>query len=78
MQNYNIENGAKYFAETLKSNNGDVLLSIGSYNGWFDSMTFVSCIVYYRVHGDMNLLGLQRQATAAASTSCCRCQNNLD
>ncbi|KAJ3791107.1 lysozyme-like protein [Lentinula aff. detonsa] len=56
---YNIKTGAQYFKSLLDSNSGDVLLSIGSYNGWFKGMTY----------GD---------ATAAASTGCCRCQNNLD
>ncbi|KAJ3829955.1 glycoside hydrolase family 23 protein [Lentinula raphanica] len=56
---YNIKTGAQYFKTLLDSYNGDVLLSIGSYNGWYKGMTY-------------------DDATAAASTSCCRCQNNLD
>ncbi|GLB37621.1 putative transglycosylase SLT domain [Lyophyllum shimeji] len=56
---FNIRTGAKYFADTLKSNGGDLLTSIGSYNGWHKGMTY-------------------GQATAAAKTSCCRCQNNCD
>ncbi|KIK67191.1 glycoside hydrolase family 23 protein [Collybiopsis luxurians FD-317 M1] len=36
---YNISTGASYFRGLLDSNNGDVLLSIGSYNGWFRGMT---------------------------------------
>ncbi|THH21333.1 hypothetical protein EW146_g181 [Bondarzewia mesenterica] len=56
---YNIRTGAKYFTDTLNSNGGDVLTTIGQYNGWPPKMTFA-------------------EATAAASTSCCRCQNNLD
>ncbi|KAJ3925798.1 MAG: glycoside hydrolase family 23 protein [Lentinula lateritia] len=56
---YNIKTGTQYFKSLLDDNNGDVLLSIGSYNGWFKGMTYAD-------------------ATAAASTGCCRCQNNLD
>lgn len=40
---FNIMTGAKYFANTLNANNGDLLKSIGSYNGWFTGMTYV-CI----------------------------------
>ncbi|ETW80578.1 glycoside hydrolase family 23 protein [Heterobasidion irregulare TC 32-1] len=56
---YNIRTGAQFFSDTLNSNGGDVLKTIGQYNGWSPQLTF-------------------GQATAAASTSCCRCQNNLD
>jgi hypothetical protein len=37
---FNIRTGAKYFANTLNSNGGDLLLSIGSYNGWHKGLTF--------------------------------------
>ncbi|EIM82890.1 lysozyme-like protein [Stereum hirsutum FP-91666 SS1] len=57
--NYNIMTGAKFIADTLQANGGDVLKTIGAYNGWSTDLTLW-------------------QATAAASTSCCRCQNNLD
>jgi len=57
--NYNIKTGAKFFSDTLAANNGNVLLTVGNYNGWSAGMT-------------------EAQATAAADTSCCRCQNNLD
>ncbi|KAL5507529.1 hypothetical protein ACEPAH_6985 [Sanghuangporus vaninii] len=56
---FNIRTGAKYIADTLAANNGDVLLTIGQYNGWTRGLTY-------------------DQATAAAHTSCCRCQNNCD
>ncbi|KAG5648621.1 hypothetical protein DXG03_003232 [Asterophora parasitica] len=56
---FNIRTGAKFFADTLNGNGGDLLLSIGSYNGWRKGLTV-------------------GQATAAARSSCCRCQNNLD
>ncbi|KAF7965088.1 hypothetical protein HWV62_45751 [Athelia sp. TMB] len=56
---YNIQTGAQFFAGLLKGNNGDLLRSIGSYNGWFHGMTY-------------------NDATAAAKTKCCHCQNNLD
>lgn len=41
MQNYNIKTGASYFASTLKNNGGDLLLSIGEYNGWYQGLTVV-------------------------------------
>lgn len=56
---FNIMAGSKFFADTLNGNNGDLLLTIGEYNGWFGGLTV-------------------SQATAAANTTCCRCQNNLD
>jgi len=37
--NYNVMTGAKYFADTLASNNGNVLVTIGQYNGWKLGMT---------------------------------------
>jgi hypothetical protein len=36
---FNIHTAAKYFADTLKNNNGDVLLSVGAYNGWYRGLT---------------------------------------
>lgn len=36
---FNIRTGAKFFANTLAANNGDVLQSIGNYNGWFRGLT---------------------------------------
>ncbi|KAF8894058.1 lysozyme-like domain-containing protein [Infundibulicybe gibba] len=36
---YNIRTGAKFFAGLLASNGGDLLLSIGSYNGWYRGLT---------------------------------------
>ncbi|KAF8628914.1 hypothetical protein AX15_003692 [Amanita polypyramis BW_CC] len=56
---FNIRTAAKFFSGLLKANGGNVLLSIGSYNGWFRGMTHA-------------------QATAAANSGCCRCQQNLD
>ncbi|KAG6920285.1 hypothetical protein DXG01_005054 [Tephrocybe rancida] len=56
---FNIRTGAKYFADTLNSNGGDLLAAVGNYNGWVKGMTYA-------------------QATAAAKTSCCRCQRNCD
>ncbi|KAJ4483206.1 glycoside hydrolase family 23 protein [Lentinula aciculospora] len=56
---YNIYTGAKYFSDLLDSNDGDLFLSVGSYNGWYKGMTYAD-------------------ATAAASSDCCRCQQNLD
>lgn len=42
LQAYNIRTGTHYFAKTLKSNNGNVLLTLGNYNGWPAGMTYVS------------------------------------
>ncbi|TCD71591.1 hypothetical protein EIP91_007338 [Steccherinum ochraceum] len=56
---FNIRTGVSYFAETLKSNNNNVVKTLGNYNGWSQGLTVA-------------------KATAAAHTSCCRCQNNLD
>ncbi|KII92887.1 glycoside hydrolase family 23 protein [Plicaturopsis crispa FD-325 SS-3] len=56
---YNIKTGTKFFSDTLNSNNGDLLKSLGYWNGWFPSMTV-------------------GQALAAATSGCCRCQQNLD
>ncbi|KAF7428259.1 hypothetical protein PC9H_007480 [Pleurotus ostreatus] len=36
---FNIRTAAKFFADTLNRNNGDLLKSLGAYNGWFPSMT---------------------------------------
>lgn len=37
---FNIRTGARYFADTLRGNNGDVLVSIGQYNGWSRGLTY--------------------------------------
>ncbi|KAF9070131.1 lysozyme-like domain-containing protein [Rhodocollybia butyracea] len=36
---YNIMTGTKFFRSLLDSHGGNVLLSVGSYNGWFKGMT---------------------------------------
>ncbi|KAJ3571690.1 hypothetical protein NP233_g3591 [Leucocoprinus birnbaumii] len=36
---FNIHAGAKYFAATLDSLDGDVLLAVGQYNGWYPGLT---------------------------------------
>lgn len=56
---FNIGTAARYFAQTLEENGGNLLLSVGNYNGWRRNLTHA-------------------EATAAAHTDCCRCQNNLD
>ncbi|KAF7790338.1 hypothetical protein EIP86_001293 [Pleurotus ostreatoroseus] len=56
---YNIMTGAQFFSSLLSSNNGNVLLATGMYNGWKKGLTI-------------------GEATAAANTDCCTCQNNLD
>lgn len=69
--------GAQYFSNNLNSNGGDLLLTIGEYNGWFKGMTYVSLWVLTLAYGFITKY-VQDQATAAGDTSCCRCQNNLD
>ncbi|KAL8278290.1 hypothetical protein RQP46_009322 [Phenoliferia psychrophenolica] len=39
---YNIRTGAEYFASRLAYNNGDVLRSLGTYNGWYPGMSYAS------------------------------------
>ncbi|KAF8520467.1 glycoside hydrolase family 23 protein, partial [Hysterangium stoloniferum] len=56
---FNIHRGTQFLANTLSENKGNILLTIGQYNGWYAGMTF-------------------EEATAAAHTSCCHCQPNLD
>ena len=58
-QDFNIKTGAKYFSDQLKDNNGNVVLTVGAYNGYYKGMT-------------------KADATKAAKSSCCRCQQNLD
>ncbi|KAJ7508100.1 glycoside hydrolase family 23 protein [Mycena galericulata] len=36
---YNSRTAAAYFSDTLNSNQGDVLLSVGTYNGWYKGLT---------------------------------------
>jgi len=36
---FNIHTATKYFADTLKNNGGDVLISVGTYNGWYRGLT---------------------------------------
>jgi hypothetical protein len=40
-QDYNIKTGAEFFANILAANNGDVFKTVGTYNGWHPSMTYV-------------------------------------
>ena len=75
-KDFNIRTAADFFSGLLKSNGDNVLLSIGSYNGWVPGMTVVSfmlliCTFFFS-------LRIQARATAAAHSACCRCQNNLD
>lgn len=37
---YNIKTAIAYFAETLKEDNGNIVLSVGRYNGWYPGMTY--------------------------------------
>jgi len=58
-QEFNIKTGAKFFADVLAQNGGNVLKAAGHYNGWFEHMT-------------------KWDAMKAATSACCRCQQNLD
>jgi hypothetical protein len=40
-QDYNIKTGAEYFASILEQDGGNILLTIGRYNGWKQGMTYV-------------------------------------
>lgn len=40
-QDFNIRTGAKFFADTLASNDGNAIETIGMYNGWKKGMTYV-------------------------------------
>lgn len=42
LQDFNIHTGAQFFSQTLESVNGDLLLAIGHYNGWYKGLTYVS------------------------------------
>jgi soluble lytic murein transglycosylase-like protein len=44
---FNIRTGSKYFTDSLKANGGDLLKSIGSYNGWQVDMTFVCTFLIF-------------------------------
>lgn len=76
---FNIMTGAQYFANTLKANHGDLLKSIGSYNGWFKGMTYVSAstsIISLFVHSSLRMMPPQpRKPTVAIAkitwTSAC-------
>jgi len=37
---FNVQTGAKLFSDLLDQNNGNVLVAIGSYNGWASNMTY--------------------------------------
>ncbi|CUA67098.1 hypothetical protein RSOLAG22IIIB_13243 [Rhizoctonia solani] len=37
---YNIHTGAKYLADQINNNGGNVLKAVGTYNGWSDGMTY--------------------------------------
>ncbi|KAH7913690.1 glycoside hydrolase family 23 protein [Hygrophoropsis aurantiaca] len=37
---FNIHAGAKFFSQTLNDNGGNLLLSIGQYNGWHNGLTY--------------------------------------
>lgn len=42
LQDYNIRTGVEFFANTLKSNDNNVVLTLGMYNGWSKGLTVVS------------------------------------
>ncbi|KAG2351289.1 hypothetical protein BDR07DRAFT_1386260 [Suillus spraguei] len=39
---FNIGAGAVFFSQLLDENDGDLLSSIGHYNGWFQGMTYAN------------------------------------
>jgi hypothetical protein len=75
-QEFNIRTGANFFADTLKGNGGNLLLSIGQYNGWFRGMTIVSWAMLRLFGRDLStitdrtrpLLRLVRPVAAARTT----------
>ena len=49
---FNVRTGSKYSADTVNSNggeSGDLLKSVGSYNGWQVDITFVR-IIYHHLY----------------------------
>ncbi|KIJ67951.1 glycoside hydrolase family 23 protein [Hydnomerulius pinastri MD-312] len=48
---FNIHQGAKFFSETLASLNGDLLMAIGQYNGWYKGLTYAKA-TYAAHHGN--------------------------
>jgi hypothetical protein len=70
--------GAQYFADTLASNNGNVLVTIGQYNGWRVGMTQVSALCLYLLLCVLYLMCCVQAEATAMRWTCCRCQNNLD
>ncbi|KAG8213725.1 glycoside hydrolase family 23 protein [Butyriboletus roseoflavus] len=40
LQDFNIHQGAQFFSQTLDNVNGDLLLAIGHYNGWYKGLTY--------------------------------------
>jgi len=82
-QEYNIRTAAQYFADTLKENDNNVLLTMGTYNGWSKGLTKVVLLSCTRYYGRCSFYFFsprqsKAKATAARNSSCCRCQNNLD
>ncbi|GAA5994421.1 uncharacterized protein JCM10292_002055 [Rhodotorula paludigena] len=37
---YNVKTGAAYFAQVLKDHHENLLLAMGTYNGWYDGLTY--------------------------------------
>jgi hypothetical protein len=73
---FNVRTGAKFFSDSLSGNNGNLLLTMGGYNGWFKGMTVV-CAFPPRMMLPA-LTRTQGDATKMQKSSCCRCQQNLD
>lgn len=73
-QDYNIGTAAKYFKTTLDQQNGDVLLTTGHYNGWFQGMTIVSV----PSTSESSILNVFQAKATKIKGSCCKCQQNLD
>ncbi len=59
-QDFNIHTATKYFKGTLDSNGGDVLLSVGTYNGFRRGLTIVSLAIF-RISKSAQKLTLHRE-----------------
>lgn len=74
LQDFNIRTATRYFKGTLDDNGGDVLLSVGTYNGFRRGLTIV-CFLTLRnrskkliLHRARHLLLLVRLAADARIT----------
>jgi hypothetical protein len=59
---FNIRTGARYFSETLNSNGGDLLKSIGMYNGWTPGLTYVCSSFLITCESNAHVIGANNRA----------------